>query len=119
MVAEPSTMSPSGSGWYPTIACPAATPRTGRASSATSRPSDTVTCAGTTEPCARNWTSTDTGDGPVHSGRSPYTVVTSSAAAGPTVTVLDTGVIDSTYRGFPSGAGRSSPSPLRWPTVYP
>ncbi len=38
---------------------------------------------------------------------------------GPTVTVLVTGVIDSTYRGRPSGPGRSRRSPRRWPTVKP
>src|SRR5581483_7710103 len=118
IVAEPSTMSPPGSGWYATMACPGATPRTGRCSRATSRPPSTATVAGTTSPCARNCTSAGTGLGPVHNGRSPYTVDTSRASAGPTVTVLVTGVMDSTYRGRPSAAGRSRRSPRRCPTVY-
>ena len=44
---------------------------------------------------------------------------TSSASAGPTVTVRETGSMLSTNLGRPSAAGLSMPSPLRWPIVNP
>ena len=55
---------------------------------------------GYTSPCARSCTEHSTGDAggaqPVQTGRIAVISVTSSAAAGPTVTVLLTGSIDST-----------------------
>ena len=104
-------------------ACPAATPRTGSAQRAPRarrrRPSTT---AGTGSPCARSWTSHSTDVGRRRPGRPHRTDRRPprrrpARRAGPTVTVLVTGVIDSTYRGRPSGAGRPSRRPSRWPTV--
>ena len=55
---------------------------------------------GYTSPCARSCTEHSTGDSgaghPVHTGRIAVISVTESAAAGPTVTVLLTGSMDST-----------------------
>ncbi len=48
---------------------------------------------------------------------SPVSRCTARRSRGPTVTVPETGSMSSTNRGLPSGAGRPSRSPLRWPIV--
>ena len=54
---------------------------------------------------------------PHQRGRMPLIRSTRSPSRGPTVTVPETGSMSSTKRGLPSGAGRPSRSPRRWPMV--
>lgn len=66
-----------------------------------SSPPDTWARQPYTSPCARSCTvqvigASGSGSRPFHTGRSPTMEVTSREERGPTVTVLDTGSIDST-----------------------
>ncbi len=74
-------------------------------------------------PCALSWTRQRNGSSgvahPVHTGRSAVISLIARLSAGPTVTVLVTGSMSSTYRGLPSVDGLPIRRPLRCPIVNP
>ena len=101
MVAEPSTTSPAGSGRYATTRLagrdPAHRPAQLGAQPAAVEPRRSAGTALAVRAQLHLALDRAVRRGPpVHTGRSPSTVDTSSASAGPTVTVLVIGVIDST-----------------------
>ncbi len=97
MVAQPSTMSPPGSGGVGDQRLPGGHPTGGPVQGGDQAP--TVDGHGRRVHLAvrpQLHLRPDTAAPSPHTGRSPWMVLTSSASAGPTVTVLATGVIDST-----------------------
>src|SRR4051794_27501404 len=117
MVAEPRTVSPS----YSTAVWPAATPRAGVARDSAHPGPSGATSHSCTIPWARSCTEqrSGSGRGDDHTGTPVTTLVTSRAAAGPTVTVRDTGSTARTYRGRPSAAGPVQPRPRGCPPGDP